>query len=221
MNKIFLKIIISSLFFFTLSFRAYAYDDGDFQIYNTDIQEIRISKDFTAALEEEFHWEDNAGDFYYHHYDAGFFYSLSKFWNFGGGYRHIFAKKNGKFRTEDDGYVTATFLGDYAGFKFDNRGRIENQHFDYQSDAWRYRNKFTLKFPWKITNMEIQPYVADETFFRFGRIGEFNQNRFFSGFAMNLTKNIKSEIYYIFVSSKSGDRWIDANVLGTKLKIAF
>ena len=38
---------------------------------------------------------------------------------------------------------------------------------------------------------------------------------------MNLTKDIKAEIYYLLDSVKnSRGQWIDANVLGTKFKIA-
>jgi len=38
---------------------------------------------------------------------------------------------------------------------------------------------------------------------------------------MNLTENIKGEIYYMLQSAKSSGKWVDTNVLGTKIKIAF
>jgi hypothetical protein len=98
---------------------------------------------------------------------------------------------------------------------------MEYRHFDYQTDSWRYRNKLTMKLPWKFTRIEIQPYLADEIFVGFGGISQFNQNRFSSGLLMNLTKNIKAEIYYMLQSTKGSGKWLDANVLGTKLRVLF
>jgi len=95
------------------------------------------------------------------------------------------------------------------------------RHFDYQSDSWRYRNKFTLRAPWKFTRWQIQPFVWDEIFIGFGKLDQFNQNRFSAGLAATVSANIKLEIYYMLQSVKATDAWVDANVLGTKLKIAF
>jgi len=213
-------ILVMGLFFL-ITGPIYAYDDGDFQVWNTDVEEFKINKDSKIAFEEEFRWADNANEFYYHHYDVGFFYNLKKYLNIGGGYRHVYELKKGKFKLENEPYVTTTLLWDLLKFKFEDRNRMEYRHFDYQTDSWRYRNKFTVKLPWEFTKLEIQPYLADEIFIGFGTISEFNQNRFSSGLGMNLTKNIKAEIYYMLVSTKSSGTWVDSNVLGTKIKFAF
>ncbi len=205
----------------TLAANAYAYDNHDFQVWNTDVEEFRINDGWKAALEEEFRWGDNANQFYYHHYDIGLFYNLKKYLNVGGGYRQVFELKNGKFKPENEPYVAATLLWDLAGFKFEDRNRMEYRHFDYQADSWRYRNKLTVKFPWQFTRIKIQPYLSDEILVGFGSANQFNQNRFYSGLGMNLTKNAKADIYYMLLSTKSSGIWIDANVLGTKLKISF
>jgi hypothetical protein len=201
--------------------RAQAYDDGDFQVWNTDLEEFEINQDSKITLEEEFRWADNANEFYYHHYDIGYFHGLNKNLNIIGGYRHVYELKKGKFKLENAPYITVTLLWDLKGFKCEDRNRIEYRHFDYQADSGRYRNKFTLKLPWKFTKIAIQPYVADEAFFGFGGTSRFNQNRFSSGFAMSLAKNIKAEIYYMLQSSRAKSEWVDTNILGTKLKITF
>ena len=201
--------------------RAYAYDDGDFQVWNTDTEEFKINKDAKIAFEEEFRWADNADEFYYHHYDVGFFYNLKEYFNIGGGYRHIYEGKKGEFKLGNEPYITATLLWGLSGLKFEDRNRMEYRHFDYQADSWRYRNKFTMKLPWKFTKLEIQPYLSDEIFIGFSKINELNQNRFSSGLGMNLTNNLKAEIYYMLQSTKSSDKWVDANVLGTKIRLVF
>lgn len=218
MKKI--NFIIISLALIT-SGQVYAYDDGDFQMWNTDVEEFKINKDSKIALEEEFRWGDNANEFYYHHYDIGFFYNLKKYLNIGGGYRHVYELKKGKFKLENEPYVTVTLLWGLLGFKFEDRNRIEYRHFEYQADSWRYRNKATIKLPWKITRIEIQPYLSDEIFIGFGGTNQFNQNRLSFGMGINLAKNVKAEIYYMLQSSKSSGNWVDANVLGTKLKLVF
>ena len=200
---------------------AYAYDDGDFQVWNTDVEELKISDNSKMAFEQEFRWGDNADEFFYQHYDIGFFYSLKKYLNVGGGYRYIYESKKRRFRLEREPYVTLSLLWDSKGFKFEDRSRLEYRNFQYQADAWRYRNKLSMKFPWKYTKMEIQPYVSDEMLFSLSATNQLNQNRASAGIGMNLTKNVKAEIYYMLQIMKNSGKWIDANVVGTKLKVAF
>jgi hypothetical protein len=78
-----------------------------------------------------------------------------------------------------------------------------------------------VKLPWKFTKLEIQPYISDEIFIGFDGATELNQNRFSPGLTMNLTKNLKLDVYYMLQDSKSSGKWVDANILGTKLKLAF
>jgi hypothetical protein len=201
--------------------QVYAYDDGDFQIWNTDVEEFKVNNNLKLAFEEEFRWGDNAREFFYQHYDAGLSYTLNKYWNVGGGYRQIYELNKGKFKPENAPYITATLSLSGGGFVFDSRSRFEYRHFDYKSDSGRYRNKFTLKYPLKLQKLEIQPFVSDEVFLSFIRADQFNQNRLSAGLGINIVKNIKAEIYYMLVTVKSSGKWADANVLGTKLKIAF
>lgn len=205
-----------------LTAKVYAYDDGDFQVWNTDYEEIKLNDKSKLVFEEEFRWGNNASEFYYQHYDVGFSYDFTKWLNAGGGYRQIYELYKGKFKPDNDPYLTATLSGGVSGFKFDDRSRMEYNDFNHKMDFWRYRNKFTLKFPWKFTNLQIQLVVSDEIFIVFGRPStQFNQNRFSPGISMNLTKNLKAEIYYMLQSAKSSGKWVDANVLGTKLKLVF
>lgn len=214
-------IFVIAGLFLMLAARAHAYDDGDFQIWNTDVEEFKIGTNAKIALEEEFRWADNASEFSYQHYDIGYFYNLKKYLNVGGGYRQVYELKKGKFKEENEPYLTATLLGALSGFALEDRSRMEYRHFDYQSDSWRYRNKLTIKTPWKFTKIGIQAFLSDEILIGIGKISELNQNRFSSGLSMNLTKNIKGEIYYMLQSSKALGRWTEANVFGTKVKIAF
>jgi hypothetical protein len=216
--KLSIAVVVLSLFSIA---KIYAYDDGDFQVWNTEVEEFKINQDVKIAFEQEFRWGGSAKEFYYQHYDIGFFYNLQKYLNVGGGYRHVLSRSRDKFLIENEPYITATLLWDLAGFKFDDRSRLEYNHFDYKDDTWRYRNKFTVKAPWKLTKFEIQPYLSDEIFILFDDSQRLNTNRFSAGLGMTITKNLKGEIYYMLQDTKNSGKWTDINVLGTKLKLSF
>ncbi len=220
--RIFLFIFIF-LILSTFS-KAYSYDDDDgaFQIWLTTAQEFKLKDKLKASLEEEFRWGNEAREFYYQHYDLGLNYTLGRYWDIGGGYRHVYELSSGKFKQENEPYVTATLKLKMGNFLFNSRNRFEYRHFDYKSDSWRYRNKFTLKYPFKIGNLGVQPFISDEILFScFSGTNQFNQNRVSSGLGIDITKNVKAEIYYMLVSIKKPGKWLEANVFGTKLKIEF
>ncbi len=199
---------------------VYAYDDGDFQVWNTENQEFNINKVSKITFEQEFRWGDDASDFYYQHYDAGFLYSANEHLDLGINYRQVYEKKNDKFREENRPHINAILKYAIAGFKLDDRNRLEYRHFDWQEDFWEYRNKFALKFPWKFTKLAIQPYLADEIFLTLNGI-DLTRNRLYGGFGFTIFRNVKGEIYYLLQSSKKSGSWTDANVVGTKIKLAF
>lgn len=213
--------LLIAAFIFLSAFKLYAYDDGDFQIWNTEVEEIQLKKDLKLVFEQEFRWGDNSKEFYYQHYEAGLFYNLNKYWSGGGGYRHVLNKRKNKFQVENEPFIAATFSGQFAGFKYDDRSRLEYNHFDYKDDTWRYRNKFTIKAPWKFTKLELQPFVSEEIFILFDDGQRLSENRAAAGLAMRITKNLKGEVYYMFRNVRSSVKWIDANVFGTKLKLSF
>jgi len=223
MKKRFLiTVSISGIFLAIVSTRAYAYDNHDFQVWNTDSIEFKPAKNIRGVFEQEFRWGDNASQFFYQHYDIGFFYSFNKYLSAGGGYRYVSEIKTGKFRSENEPYLCAFLNSDVYGFNLESRNRLEYRDFAYQTDSWRYRNKFTLKFPWKFTSLKIQPIVGDEIFIAFGTgTSQFNENRFFPGLGFNLTKNLRTELFYMLQSKKSTDVWVDANIFYAKLKFSF
>ncbi len=205
-----------------LSARAYGYDNHDFQFWNTDVEEWKANQHSKLIFEQEFRWGDNAGDFYYQHYDAGYVYLLNKYFNFGGGLRYIKEKKSGKFRDETEPYLVAFTYWDPAGFALSNRTRLEYRYYDYQLNTWRFRNKLDIKFPWKFTRFQIQPLVSDEIFIKSNGM-DLNENRLYGGLAFALAKNLKGELCYMFRSTKNAGigTWNDTNVLSAKLKLGF
>lgn len=127
-NSVLLGVLISVT-------AAYAYDDGDFQVWHTEIQEKDINGKSRVALEEEFRFGDNANEFFYHHYDLGYSYDMNKHFTLGLNYRQVYELKSGDFKIENRPHLNAIVKLDAFGFKFDTRNRLEYRHFAYQEDS--------------------------------------------------------------------------------------
>jgi len=204
-----------------VSVNAYAYDNGDFQIWNTDYQNVEVTKDVKLAMEQEFRFGENASEFYYQHYEWGAVFGFSKMLDIALCYRLVLDKYKHKWREENQPNVNATFKYDLWKFKLDDRNRIEYRHFRFKEDSVRYRNKFGIKLPLDFMKIKVSPYVTDEIFITSDSTG-FNENRLSQGIEFGLTKYVKADIYYMIKSNRiKNDKWNNANVLGTKIKIAF
>lgn len=215
------RLVVLVLFLAAVSFKAYAYENGDFQIWHTENQEVEIGKATKLTQEEEWRFGENASEFYYQHYDWGVVYGFDKRLDIGFNYRQVYEKYKQKWREENRPHVNATVKLDLWKFKFEDRNRLEYRHFRYKDDFIRYRNKFTLKYPIDFKKIKITPYVSDEVFIASNATG-FNENRFYAGTEFTLTKNLKVDLYYLLKDNRIKDeKWSCANVLGTKLKIIF
>lgn len=205
-----------------VSCNAYAaYQDGDFQIWNSNAQDVKIGKSTKFTMEEEFRFTENERDFFYQHYDWGFAWAFDKRFELALGYRLIFEKYKRKWRESDEPYTNLTWKQDIWKFKLEDRNRIEYRHFRFAPDHVRYRNRFTLKYPFEFKGMKIAPYTSDEIFIVSNSRG-FNQNRFQSGLEIELTKYVKFDVSYMQQQMRGkGDKWYSANVLWLKNKIVF
>lgn len=205
----------------SISTNACAYENGDFQIWYTNNQAIKLYKDVKLAMDQEFRFGENAGEYYYQHYEWGFVFGFDKRLDISIGYRLVLDKYKHKWREEDQPNAAATLKYDLWKFRFEDRNRIEYRHFRFKNDLVRYRNKFTIKLPLDFAKIRISPYASDEIFIASDSTG-FNENRFSSGLEFELTKYVKAEIYYMSKENRlRGKKWNNANVLGTKIKIAF
>lgn len=215
------KILFFTALAASIAFNAYAYENGDFQIWNTDQQNVAVTRNVKFAMEQEFRFGENASEFYYQHYEWGAVFGFDKMLDIAFCYRLILGKYKHKWREEDRPHVNATLKFDLWKFKFEDRNRLEYRHFRYKDDFVCYRNKFALKLPFDFKKMKVSPYASEEIFIASNATG-FNENRFSSGVEFGLTKYVKADIYYMFKSNRvKGDKWNSANVLGAKCKIAF
>lgn len=215
-------IVIGMGIYLSLSMMTsvFAYEDGDWQFWNTESIEGGLAENWKIKLEGEFRFGDSMGELYYHHTDGGLAYKLIDWFSLGVNYRQIYEKKKGEWEEENRPHINGTFKWAWTDFKFTDRSRLEYRAREGKDDFLRYRNKLTVKFPFEWTTFDIQPYLADEIFVDFDQ-GELNRNRLYIGICSKLAKYFQADVFYLWQSSKSDDSWVDYNVIGAKLKVKF
>ncbi|MCF7908247.1 MAG: DUF2490 domain-containing protein [Candidatus Omnitrophica bacterium] len=215
------KLIVLTIAIALFPFCSFSFDDGDFQYWNTSNVSKKINDDWKLSFEEEFRWGDNANNPYYNHSDLGVTYSGLVSWlDLGVNYRHIHEDKSSDWKVENRPHLNADLKWKLFDLAFSNRGRLEYRNREDADNYWRYRNKFSIKAPFKLTKLEIQPYIADEIFYDFD-VETLNRNRFYGGFGLKIIKNLKGEVYYLWETTEKSDKWNDLHIFGTKLKVSF
>ena len=66
-------------------------------------------------------------------------------------YRHVFEKTNSKWKKENRPHLNTTVKWECFDFDLSNRARLEYGNREDAENFWRYRNKFTVKLPFKLT----------------------------------------------------------------------
>jgi len=201
---------------------GFAFDDGDVQFWSTASASFDINKDWKGKFEEEFRFGENAGTFYYNHSDLGFVYGgLAEWMDLGFNYRQVFFKDSaGEWRRENRPHLNVTLKTKVNDFALSSRSRLEFRDREIKKDIWVYRHKATIKLPFELTKLKLQPYVADEVFIDLDK-SEYVANRLYSGFSLASSKRTKSDFFYMWKWGKSGGDSSYVNVIGAQLKFYF
>lgn len=199
---------------------AGAYDDGDWQFWNTDGVEHKLDDRFTVKAEAEFRFGDDMSDFYYGQIEAGVAMKATDWFEAAALFRHVEEKKAAGWMEENRPAIDGTFSAKLAGFKISDRSRFEYRIKEGGDDFWRYRNRIKVDAPWKWTRFKLQPYVSDEFYVDFDA-NEINQNRARAGIGATLAKNLKGDLYYMLRSDRKNGEWSATNILGLALKLGF
>jgi len=201
---------------------CFAVDDSDFQYWSSASLSFDIHKDWKAIVTEELRMGESAGKLYFHYTDVGFVYGgLADWLDLGFDYWQVYGKdSSGSWMEEHRMLLNATLKGNLLDIDFTNKSRFEYRDRENKDDGWRYRNKLTLKFPMELTALKLRPYIADEVFFTLDE-ADYTANRLYAGFCIDLAKNLKGNIFYMWQSTRTSGKYIDINVIGTYLTFSF
>lgn len=198
-----------------------AIKDGDWQYWNVEELELKLQKKWKIKLEEELRFGESMGKLFYEHTQAGLFHDITPWFNLGAGYRDVFSKGVHGWQHEAMPFGEALFKTVLKGFDLSDKSRLEYRMLEARTDNWRYRNKVTLKLPWKFAPFAFRPYVSNEFLIQMMKNEGYNENRLYGGLEMTFTKNVSGDMFYLWQALKRPARWEDRNIFGTRLKISF
>lgn len=201
---------------------CFAYDDEGFQFWSATGASFDINKEWKGKLDEEFRLGNDGGHLYYQHSDIGLTYTgLAKWIDLGFNYRYIIEKdSNAKWLEENRPHFNVTVKGSLIGLDVSDRSRFEYRDRESKENVWRYRNKITVKLPSEIAGVKLSTYVADEVFITLND-DNLDRNRLYFGFPLTLSNKFKTDIFYLWQSSRSSREWKDISVIGVYLKFYF
>jgi len=228
---------------------SFAYDDGDFQLWLKGGSSAKFDNGISVKIEEELKYGDSASEFFDEETAISIAYKVNDWFKAGVGYKVVQERKNKTVvtpKTASDGTVSYSNVGDgdhywqneerpfgdlvfstkLAGWKLEERARFEWRMKDDAGDDYlRFRNRVKVKSPWKLSTLQINPYVAWEAFFEdkdeLSGSDKWDRHRCYVGLGTKLSKHIKGGVYYLAQFDLKNDEWKTANVAGLELSINF
>ena len=194
---------------------------GDFELWHTEAQQIKLSKKLLLAFQETFRFDKN-GVLYHQEYDFGFRRDISQNWDWGFNYRLVYVKnKASELEEESRPQFLIGWKMTRQNFSLQDRNILEYRAYQHKQDSWRYRNKITASgLYFNAGQVLFRPYIADEIFIDMTTWG-LVRNRAYAGLYADLASWLTAELYYMRQSTKTGSAWAQANIAGTSLKLTF
>ena len=92
-------------------------------------------------------------------------YQINKEWSVRAGYRVARFRIDDNWRTETRPMVEAYYGNMHDGWRLTSRSRIEYRQPDWRENDVRLRQEFTATAPFKLTLLEMQPFIENEIFY--------------------------------------------------------
>jgi hypothetical protein len=197
---------------------VFALDDGDWQVWNNNAFEAKVAEGWKIKIAEEFRVGEDMSQIYEQFTEVGVTHDLTKWFQLGVDYRHDYKRSGLNWKMEERPQVNGTLLWNLGALGFQDRSRLERRMFETADDVWRYRNKLTVTLPAGLTGSLVKPYLAYEGFLDLSNDREYSRYRLYAGFKKSITKTLGVDLYFMRQSTKSGEDWIDYNVLGVGLR---
>ncbi|WP_420421180.1 DUF2490 domain-containing protein [Simkania sp.] len=170
-------------FLFPLTLFAKVGQDGDFQIWNENVVNLKLDPKVTFAISNEYRWGDNASKIYYKHLQGKLLCKVSPRLSLHPGYLMMWFRASNKWVIVYEPlfeFTVQLLKNQYVEVK--NRNRVGYNVIPGVfggKNAWSYRNRTHFHIPVTIHGYQFKLFVGDEIFFLQGR--GFSQNRVMGG----------------------------------------
>jgi len=226
-----------------------AADDGDFQVWLKAAASGKFDNGIGVKIEEELRYSEDAGMLFDEESFLLVTIPATDWLKVGLGYRAVQERKEATVvtpETAEDGTVVYENVGDgdhywqheqrpigqlvfktKAGdWGVEDRVRAEwRMKDDGKADYPRFRNRLKVKSPWKLTDLNVNPYLAWEAFYEnkegLASSEKLNRHRYYAGIGARLTDHLKGGIYYMMQNDLKKGEWKDTNVAGLEIGVSF
>ena len=220
---------------------AWAYDDGDWQLWTKFEAGGKTECGMEPKIEQEFRFGDSMSEYWYTETFLSLGYKITDWFKPVVGFATVaersntpryqksgetYSEKSDHFwKSEQDPRLDLYFSGKLQGWGLEDRVRMEYRNKDDDPSYMRYRNRVKVNSPWEWTEIKIKPYAAWEVNYEDDSDKDsedrLNRHRLYAGIGAKIRKQGKAGLYYMWENNKKAGEWTNINVLGADLGFSF
>jgi len=159
---------------------------------------------------------DDFGEYHAYTVGIGLGYRMTDTIHLRAGYRQNRTSLPGQWVREDRPYIEFAHQFDWGGIGIRNRGRMEFRKIPGVRKETRYRHQLIVEAPWKLTRLQLQPYLEEELFYSLDQ-DRVAMNWMSAGIAWKVSAHLKLRLAYRWVTQRAGSSWIHRHNLVTGL----
>lgn len=212
------KYISIALFFFSVVFVSS--QERNFQIWNQNKVEVKISDRFSISASEKIHYEPKAGDVSLKFGDLSVKRQFADWFEAGVIGRMLWIKNENSWVQEYRPMVFGNLSAEVGYLDFELANRIDYRMYKYLNDHFRYRHMLSVEIPPFYTVTWFKLYMAEEVYFRFDK-ERFNMARFQTGTKLKYRNFFEMKLFYVYNKSKKSFHWTTTDILGLNLNLEF
>ncbi len=216
--KLFLSMCLSLWLCLFIGSRVHAYQDGDWQFWNSSSLEGNVHTKWKLRFEEQFRIGRDVSELFYHQTGIGLTWKTTKWFQAAVTYAQVYELKKGDWKEENRPSADGTLQREWRGVQLSDRNRLELRIREETENIWRYRNNLTFSPAKKVSPLHIQPYMSAEIFVDIEQ-EDLNQYRLTGGLKGQLIDVLQASLYYLRQGKEKDGDWTACHVLGATIRV--
>ena len=192
--------------------------ETDTAYWNEVVLRHKLNERLSIHLKSEQWFLDDVSRLGLYNFTPGVKYSWSKHIDFELNYRFQRLKLLDELTTEHRVEIIPYLKGEWAGFQFELRNRLELRNIDGENSL-RLRERIQIKRNFKYEDWDFDYYISNE-FFYDSNPNDINQNRAKAGILKEIAPGLTMGLYYMYWTIEAKE-FYKAHVLGTTFLFSF
>ena len=186
-------------------FYASVFAESDFVYESKFSVGGELTDRLSAEIETEFAFSDDASTHSATEVDLKLNYEILEWLEGGIGYKQNYSLEAAGWEDENRPYVQAAVKWKWGDWEWKNRAMLEYRMKQDKDEYFRFKNKTTVKSPWKWTKLQINSYVADQIYI--DENDDFYENKTYLGVGLKFFEHVYGDIYYALAVEKDNGDW--------------